>query len=59
MTSEVVASGNIGSIRFKSQGGSTGSGGTLFDENPIHSASGVREEKPGEHDAGAENATSL
>ena len=59
LTSETVASGNIGSIRFRSQGESTGMDGTLSDGNPrVYSASGpdtTRGETPGEFDTGDEN----
>jgi hypothetical protein len=34
LTGEAVASGNVGSIRFKSRGKSTGGDGTLSDGHP-------------------------
>ena len=56
MTSEAVASGTIGSIRFRSQGQSTGGDGSLSNGNPIHSAPDAHGESPGERDTGTENA---
>ena len=56
LTSEAVASGNIGSIRFMSQGESMGGDRTLSDGSPIHSASDEHGEDPGERNTGTENA---
>ena len=55
LTSEAVVSGNVGSIRFKSQGESTGVDGTFLDGNPV-SSTDEHSEAPGEHDSAAENA---
>ena len=56
MTSEAIVSGTIGSIRFWSQGESTGGDRTLSNGNPIHSASDEHGEAPEERNAGVENA---
>ena len=56
MTSEAVASGTIGSIRFRSQGQSTGGDGSLSNGSTIYLASDAHGEAPGERDTGAENA---
>ena len=55
MTSEAVASGNLGSIHFKSRGESTGVEGTIVDEKIVASIY-ERGEASGEHSAVAENA---
>lgn len=54
LTNQAIVSGNIGSIRFKSQGESTSSGGALPDGN-LTSSVDTNGDIPGDLGAGAEN----
>ena len=56
LTSNMLSSGSgaVGSIRFASQGGSTGDDGSLPDGNP-EQLMGMNDRVPSESDAGVEN----
>ena len=56
LTSNTIASGNIGSIQFNSHGESTGDNGTLPDENPP-SSTATNGETFSEHRVGVETGT--
>ena len=51
----MITSGNIGSIRFKSQGSSTGDGPETFSQENYTSFRGASGEVPDEPSVGAEN----
>lgn len=56
LTSEAVASGSVGSIRFRSPGESTRADATLSNGNRDGLDQDARGEAPGEHGAGADNS---